>query len=351
MSWQANVRVVTPYKAGEQPKSEGIIKLNTNECPYPPSPLVAASLARLSADDFRLYPDPDCSALRSALADYYGLSPEQVFVGVGSDDVLALSFLTFFNSPERILFPDVTYSFYDVWAKLYSIPYRTITVNHQLQIVQVDYLTENGGIIFPNPNAPTSVLEGLDLIEYIVSKNKNSVVIIDEAYIDYGGTSALPLTKKYNNLLVVQTFSKSRAMAGMRIGYAMGDKELIRHLTNTKFAYNSYTMSRAALALGVAALEDDAYFKDITAKIVATREWFKQELSRLGFSYPEPMGNFVFATHPRIEAKRLFNTLREKGIYVRYWDAKRIDNHLRITIGTDEEMRKLVASLETIINV
>jgi histidinol-phosphate aminotransferase len=194
-------------------------------------------------------------------------------------------------------------------------------------------------------------LEDLDLIEYIVSRNKDSVVIIDEAYIDYGGTSALPLTKKYDNLLVVQTFSKSRAMAGMRIGFAMGDRQLIRHLTNTKFAYNSYTMSRAALALGVLALEDDAYFKSITAQIVATREWFKQELTRLGFIYPEPMGNFVLATHPKIKAETLFKTLRENGIYVRYWNAKRIDNHLRITIGTDEEMRKLVEFLEKIIDV
>jgi histidinol-phosphate aminotransferase len=348
MTWQANIRTVTPYIAGEQPKRPGIIKLNTNESPYPPAPGVAAGIAGLNAADFRLYPDPNCTVLNQCLADYYSLTPEQVFTGVGSDDVLALSFLTFFNSKKPLLFPDITYSFYDVWADLFRIPYATIPLDDDFRIVKEDYLRANGGIIFPNPNAPTGVLADLELIEFIVSRNSDSVVIIDEAYIDFGGVSALSLIHKYDNILVVQTFSKSRAMAGMRIGYAMGSKQLIKYLNDAKFAYNSYTMNQAALTLGVLAVKDDAYFKSITAKIITTREWFKSELTRLGFTYPEPMGNFVFAMHPRIPAPELFAALREAGIYVRHWNIERIANHLRITIGTDEEMREVVRYLQQI---
>jgi len=351
MTWQANVRTVTPYVAGEQPKVKDIIKLNTNECPYPPAHSVATGVSKLAAADFRLYPDPDCSALVNSLADYYGLSPEQVFVGVGSDDVLALAFLTFFNSEKPVLFPDISYSFYDVWAELYRIPYTRVPLDGDFRIVKEDYLAENGGIIFPNPNAPTGVFEEVELIEYIVSRNENSIVIIDEAYIDFGGVSALELIKKYDNLLIVQTFSKSRAMAGMRIGYAMGAARLIRYLSDAKFAFNSYTMNRAALQLGVEAVLDDAHFKSICAKIIATREWFAKELDRLGFIYPPSLGNFIFAAHPRISGEVLFQALREKGIYVRHWNKPRIAEYLRITIGTDEEMRALVRFLEDYINV
>jgi len=346
MTWQTNVRTVTPYVAGEQPKRADIIKLNTNECPYPPAPGVTAGIEGLKAADFRLYPDPDCTALVECLAEYYNLSPEQVFVGVGSDDVLALAFLTFFNSKKPVLFPDITYSFYDVWAELYRIPYQIIPLDGNFQIVKEDYLAENGGIIFPNPNAPTGVFESLDLIEFIVSKNSGSVVIIDEAYIDFGGISALDLIKKYDNLLIVQTFSKSRAMAGMRIGYAMGNRDMIKYLSDAKFSFNSYTMNRTALNLGVEAVLDTAYFTNITAKIMKTREWFEKELDRLGFIYPKSLGNFVFATHPSISGEVLFNALREKGIYVRRWDRPRIAEYLRITIGTDGEMRVLVNFLE-----
>jgi len=346
MTWQNNVRTVTPYVAGEQPKRKDIIKLNTNECPYPPSPRVAAGLEKLNSDDLRLYPDPNCSALVECLADYYGLTAEQVFVGVGSDDVLALAYLTYFNSEKPLLFPDVTYSFYDVWAELYRIPYQTIPLDNDFRMKKEDYLVENGGIIFPNPNAPTGVFEDLDLVEFIVSKNSGSVVIVDEAYIDFGGISALPLIERYDNLLVVQTFSKSRAMAGMRIGYAMGNEKLIKYLSDAKFAFNSYTMNRTALNLGVEAVLDDEYYKDIAAKIMSTRKWFEKELDRLGFIYPKSLGNFIFASHPGYSAEKLFKDLREKGIFVRYWNSPRISEYLRITIGTDEEMRKLVEFLD-----
>ena len=349
MPWQTNVRTVTPYVAGEQPRQANIIKLNTNESPYPPGPAVARALAALSADDLRRYPDPDCDALTQTLADYHGLSPEQVFVGVGSDDVLALAFLTFFNGPEPILFPDISYSFYDVWANLYRIPFRTPALDEDFRIVKADYLSANGGIIFPNPNAPTGILEGLDLVEDIVRANDDSVVIIDEAYIDFGGESALPLIKQYDNLLVVRTFSKSRALAGLRIGYAMGQAGLIKYLKDAKFATNSYTMNTPSLALGVAAIKDEAYFKETRAKIIRTRAWFAKELGALGFSFPEPMANFIFATHEKIPAAYIFADLREMGIYVRHWQRPRIDNYLRITIGSDEEMRVLIDNLRSIL--
>ncbi|MCL2253902.1 MAG: histidinol-phosphate transaminase [Lachnospiraceae bacterium] len=345
MDWRENVRMVTPYVAGEQPKISDIIKLNTNESPYPPSPKVGAGMASLDAGLLRLYPDPNCTVLVDALADYYGLTPEQVFVGVGSDDVLALAYLTFFNSKKPLLFPDVSYSFYDVWAELYRIPYQTVPLDDDFGINQEDYLRDNGGIIFPNPNAPTGVFENLDLVEYIVKNNSDSIVIIDEAYIDFGGVSALKLIDKYSNLLVVQTFSKSRAMAGIRIGYAMGNPELIKYLSDAKFSFNSYTMNLTSLTLGGLAVLDDAYFKEITAKIINTREWFGKELTRLGFSYPKSCANFIFATHPEIKAAELFLKLKESGIYVRYFNQPRIDNYLRITIGTDEEMRKVVEFL------
>ena len=346
MNWQANVRTVTPYVAGEQPKDKDIIKLNTNECPYPPAPGVAAGLRRMDAADMRLYPDPDCLVLTECLADYYGLSPEQVFVGVGSDDVLALAYLTFFNSEKPILFPDISYSFYDVWADLYRIPYRTVPVDDDFRIIKENYVVENGGIIFPNPNAPTGVFEELDLVEYIVSNNSGSVVIVDEAYVDFGGISAIPLIEKYDNLLVVQTFSKSRALAGLRIGYAMGNRNLIKYLSDAKFAFNSYTMNRAALYLGVEAVLDVAYFKEITTRIMKTRDWFEKELDHLGFIYPKSSANFIFATHPDIPGIELFTALRKHGIYVRHWNRPRISEYLRITIGTDEEMKAIVDFLD-----
>ena len=288
MSWEDNVRKVVPYTPGEQPQNPNVIKLNTNECPYPPAPGVAKALQSFQADALRLYPDPAASDLTKALAAYYGVKQSEVFVGVGSDDVLAMIFMTFFNSKKPLLFPDITYSFYDVWADLFRIPYRQIPLNDEFEINKEDYIgKECGGIIFPNPNAPTGVLVDLAFIEDIVKANPDVIVVVDEAYIDFGGISALPLIKKYDNLLVVQTFSKSRAMAGIRIGYAFGCEKLIKYLSDVKFSFNSYTMNRPALSLGVEAVRDDAYFKEIVGKIVNTREWVKKELKELGFVFKD----------------------------------------------------------------
>ena len=344
--WEANFRNVTPYVPGEQPKQTGVIKLNTNENPYGPSPAVKKALEDFDTERLRLYPDPASQVLVDALAKRYGLGTDQVFVGVGSDDVLAMSFLTFFNSGKPILFPDISYSFYSVWAELYGIPYERPALDEAFRIRKEDYYKENGGVIFPNPNAPTSLALGLAEVEDIVAHNQKSVVIVDEAYIDFGGESALGLLSKYENLLVVQTFSKSRSMAGLRIGYAMGAPALIRALNDVKYSFNSYTMNQTSLVLGTAALEDEAYFRETVGKIRATRERAKERLSDLGFVCPEPSANFIFAGRPGTDAKALFDALREKNIYVRHFDGPRIGDYLRITIGTDEQMERLFEFLE-----
>ena len=339
-----NIRQVEPYVPGEQPQHR-VIKLNTNENPYPPSPRVAEALGNLDADILRLYPDPEASALTEALAGYYGVDKNQVFVGVGSDDVLSLCFLTFFNSKKPILFPDITYSFYKVWAQLYRIPYECPKLNDEFRIVREDYYRENGGIIFPNPNAPTAIYEELDFIEDILSHNRDSVVIVDEAYIDFAGKSALELIGKYDNLIVVQTFSKSRSMAGMRIGYAISNPDLIRCLNNVKYSFNSYTMSRLALRCGAEAVRDRAYFEETTARIRETRERAKKILGEMGFVCTDSMANFLFAAHPEHRAADLFQALKEAGIYVRYFAKPRIDDYLRITVGTDQQMEVLYGFL------
>lgn len=345
MKWEDNVRKVVPYVAGEQPNTPGVIKLNTNECPYPPAPGVAEAAARMNCDALRLYPDPDATLLSDALAGYYHLKKEQIFVGVGSDDVLAMAFLTFFQSGRPILFPDVTYSFYDVWAELYRIPYQTCALTQDWHIRPEDYKQPNGGVIFPNPNAPTGVLESMETVEEIIRSNQDVIVIVDEAYIDFGGTSALPLIEKYDNLLVVQTFSKSRAMAGMRIGFAMGNEKLIKYLNDVKFSFNSYTMNYPSQVLGAEAVKDKEYFLSVVRKIMDTRERVKAELKELGFTFPDSQANFIFATHKSVPAREIFMALREADIYVRYWDKPRIGNSLRITIGTEEEMDALIAFL------
>lgn len=345
MSWEENVRKVVPYVAGEQPRKPDIIKLNTNECPYPPAPGVGKAAAQMDPDALRLYPDPDTAILAEALAEYYDVKPEQVFVGVGSDDVLSMAFMTFFNSDRPVLFPDVTYSFYDVWAEVHRIPYKTCPLDENWYIRPEDYRQPNGGVIFPNPNAPTGLMESLETVEEIIRTNRDSVVIVDEAYVDFGGVSALGLVEKYDNLLVVQTFSKSRAMAGMRIGFCVGNEKLIRYLNDVKFSFNSYTMNLPAQLLGAEAVRDEAYFKEITGRIIATRERVKGELKKLGFSFPDSRANFIFATHPAIPAKEIFRALREADIYVRHWDKPRISEYLRITIGTDEQMDTLLAFL------
>ena len=349
MSWEENVRKVVPYTPGEQPKISNIIKLNTNECPYPPAPSVKKALDSFEYESLRLYPDPGSGVLINALSDYYNVPSDQIFVGVGSDDVLSMAFLTFFNSDKPILFPDITYSFYDVWAEMYRIPYKTKALDKHFNIVKEDYYVENGGVIFPNPNAPTGLVEDLDMIEDILKNNRDVVVIVDEAYIDFGGKSALPLIDKYENLLVVQTFSKSRAMAGMRIGFAFGSKKLIGYLNDAKFSFNSYTMNRTSLELGTATLADKEYFADTCNKIIATRERVKPLLAELGFVFPDSSSNFIFARHKSVSGKKIFDELRKRGIIVRRWDLPRISEYLRITIGTNEQMDTLIESLREIV--
>lgn len=346
--WRENIRQVEPYTPGEQPKETGIVKLNTNENPYPPSPKVNEIHENL--DDLRLYPDPTAGALVEAIAQYHNVDRSQVFVGVGSDDVLAMSFLTFFNSQKPILFPDITYSFYDVWAGLYRIPYETPALTGDFKIRKEDYYKENGGVIFPNPNAPTGIYEDLTFVEDILKHNQDVVVIVDEAYIDFGGATALPLLEKYENLLVVRTFSKSRSMAGLRIGYAIGNQELIKALNDVKYSFNSYTMNRPSILLGTASLKDESYFRETTEKIMETRSWFESEMRKLGFSFPDSKANFIFASHKEVPAKEIFEAAKEHKIYVRYFAKPRIDNYLRITIGTREEMQKLLDFLTDYLN-
>ncbi len=345
--WETNIRKAVPYVPGEQPDQQRMIKLNTNENPYPPAPGVAESIYASDTDRLRLYPDPEAGVLVNALAKRYRVKPEQVFAGVGSDDVLAMAFLTFFNSQKPILFPDITYSFYDVWAGLFRIPYQTVPLDPQFRICAQDYEIPNGGVVFPNPNAPTGELESLALIEHILQHNQDVIVIVDEAYIDFGGTSALPLLNQYENLLIVQTFSKSRSLAGMRIGYAFGSETLIRYLNNVKYSFNSYTMNQLTLTAGAAALRDEAYFKKTIHKIIATRERVKEEFQKLGFLFGDSQSNFLFVTHPDVHAQKLFEALKEEHIYVRYFNKPRIDNYLRITIGTDEEMDVLLDVLRS----
>ena len=346
--WENKVRKVVPYTPGEQPKIGGIIKLNTNENPYPPSPAAKAALEAFDTNEMRLYPAPDASELVDAIAETYGVKSSQVFVGVGSDDVISMAFMTFFNSDEPVLFPDITYSFYDVWADVYRIPYRQIPLTADFRINADDYMQPNGGIIFPNPNAPTGVLESVDMIEKIVKANPGSVVIIDEAYIDFGGTSVLPLVSKYDNLLVVQTFSKSRNMAGMRIGFAIGSEKLIKYMNDVKFSVNSYTMNRVTIKCGAAAVRDREYLAQTSGKIIATRETAKKELAKRGFTFPDSMSNFIFAKPSKAPAKTVFEKLKERRIFVRYWDKPVIGDYLRITIGTDYEMNALYSALDEI---
>lgn len=345
-NWESYVRKVVPYVPGEQPQDERMIKLNTNENPYPPAPGVLRALKEFDTDKLRLYPEPTCKVLVDAIAKNYGLDSSQVFVGVGSDDVLAMIFLTFFNSKKPVLFPDITYSFYDVWADMLRIPYEVRALDENFLIKKEDYYGENGGVIFPNPNAPTGILMELSEIEDIIAHNRDVIVVVDEAYIDFGGVSALPLIEKYDNLLVVQTFSKSRSLAGMRVGYAMGNPKLIRYINDVKYSFNSYTMNQTALALGVEAIRDRAYFEETRQKIIDTREWTKKELKALGFMFGDSMSNFIFAAHERIPAKELFEALRKEHIYVRYFSKERIENYLRISIGTREEMETFVEFLK-----
>ena len=349
-AWEKNIRKVVPYVPGEQPGNKNVVKLNTNENPYPPAPGVQKVLQEFDASRLRLYPDPSGTLLVEELARFYHLDKEQIFVGVGSDDVLAMAFMTFFNSDQPILFPNITYSFYPVWCNLFSIPYETPALDPNFCIVREDYYRENGGIVIANPNAPTSIYEEVSVIEDILRHNSSSIIIVDEAYIDFAGTSCLELINRYENLLVVQTFSKSRSMAGMRIGFAMGNPVLIQALNEVKYSFNSYTMDTVSLLTGAAAVKDEKYFRSIVQKVILTREQAKEQLKELGFSFPVSGANFIFATHERIPAKRIYEALRENDIYVRYFNMPRIDNYLRISIGTDEEMDRLFTFLRKWLN-
>lgn len=345
--WEENVRKVIPYTPGEQPKKSHMIKLNTNENPYPPAPAVAEVLKHFDADMLRMYPDPTIGDLVAGIADFYQVGKDEVFVGVGSDDVLAMIFMTFFNSSRPVLFPDITYSFYDVWADMLRIPYETIPLDDNFCIRPQDYKRENGGVIFPNPNAPTGELLPLAAVESIIQANPDVIVVVDEAYIDFGGESALPLIHKYDNLIVVQTFSKSRSLAGSRIGYAIANATLIRYLNDVKYSFNSYTMDRITIEVGTKAIADRAYFAETTQKIIATREWTKKELKKLGFVFGDSKSNFIFATHPDIDVVKLFEDMKQADIYVRHFNKpERIRPYLRISIGTDEQMQEMIAFLK-----
>lgn len=348
--WSKVVQDLTPYVPGEQPKLANLVKLNTNENPYGPSPRVIEALGAEAADTLRLYPDPNSDKLREAIAAFHGVEASQVFVGNGSDEVLAHAFLALLKHDQPILFPDITYSFYPVYCGLYDIEYREVPLTESFEIRVDDYFTPNGGIIFPNPNAPTARLLALGEIERLLDKNTDSVVVIDEAYIDFGGESAVGLVAKYPQLLVVHTLSKSHSLAGLRMGYAIGQVHLIEALIRVKDSFNSYPLDRFAQAGATATMQDRAYFDQTRNKVIATRETLTKELTALGFDVLPSTANFVFARHPKRDGAELALALRERSIIVRHFKKPaRIDQFLRITVGTDEQCHALIAALKQIL--
>ncbi len=344
-SWQENLIKIEPYVAGEQPDKKDFIKLNANENPYPPAPGVTEAIKKFRSEELNKYPDANALPLVRAIAARLCLSEENIFVGNGSDDVLALAFRAFFNSGKPVLYPDITYSFYPVWCSMLGIPYETIPVDEDFNIRGEDYRRENGGIVICNPNAPTSIGRGLDFMREILDANPGSIVIADEAYVDFGGISALPLLKEYPNLAVVQTFSKSRSMAGMRIGFCAAGKELISALRAAKDSYNSYPVDSVAIEAGCASVADEKYFSDTVAKIIGTRERLACEMRGMGFDVKDSSTNFLFVSHPKYRAADISAFLKTKDIYVRYFSKPRIDDHLRITVGTDREADILICAL------
>lgn len=347
--WSEVVRGLSPYVPGEQPKLANLVKLNTNENPYGPSPRVLEAIAHASGDALRLYPDPSSDALRDALAKYHGVTRAHVFVGNGSDEVLAHAFLALLKQEGKLLFPDVTYSFYPVYCGLYDIAYETVPLTDTFALDVAAYQRPCGGIIFPNPNAPTGRALSLPEIEALLTQNAHCVVVVDEAYVDFGADSAIPLVTRYPNLLVIQTLSKSRSLAGLRVGFAIGHPELIEALDRVKNSFNSYPLDRLASAGAIAAYEDDAYFRDTCARVVATRERLVRDLVALGFDVVPSSANFVFAKHAQRDAGELMQALRARSIIVRHFKAKRIEQHLRITVGTDAHCETLVAALREIL--
>ena len=344
--WSDLVNTLTPYVPGEQPRREKLVKLNTNESPYAPSPRVLAAIAAVSADSLRLYPDPESVELKQAFADRNGLRPEQVFIGNGSDEVLAHTFQALLKHDKPLYFPDISYSFYPVWCDLYGITHRDVPVADDFTIDPATYPSDNGGIIIPNPNAPTGVLMGLEGIRNLLQNNCDSVVVIDEAYIDFGGESAVQLIGEFDNLLVVQTLSKSRALAGLRVGVAMGSVELIEGLERVKNSFNSYPLDTLAQHAALASLQDDGYFRSSCQRVIASRERLTLEMTAMGFDVLPSAANFIFATHPQHAAGKLFAALREQGIIVRYFDKPRINEYLRISIGTDDQCDALLTALQ-----
>jgi histidinol-phosphate aminotransferase len=347
--WSSIIRELKPYVPGEQPRQEKLVKLNTNENPYPPSPRVLEVIRERADETLRLYPDPNCEALKTAVADYFGLENRQVFVGNGSDEILALAFLTFFKQSQPLLFPDITYSFYEVYCDIFQIPHNRIPLTDTFDISLTAYETVNGGIIFPNPNAPTGKPVSLRSIEALLRNNTETVVVIDEAYIDFGGDTAVPLISEFPNLLVVQTLSKSRSLAGLRVGMAMGDGALIEGLERAKNSFNSYPLDRLALAGAVAAMQDDVYFQQTRRQVMETRERTVLELEKMGFSIFPSKANFIFIRHEKADAGELFRQLREKGVLVRHFDKPRINEYLRVTIGTPSDMNTFAATLKQIL--
>ncbi|WP_372741383.1 histidinol-phosphate transaminase [Neptunomonas sp.] len=344
--WSEAIQSLTPYVPGEQPKGSNIIKLNTNENPFPPSPMVIEAIHQFDTDRLRLYPDPDSSALKQSLADHFNVKTEQVFVGNGSDEVLAHTFMAFFRQPDPLLMPDISYSFYDVYANLYGIDVKHIPLQNDFCIALDDYSEANGGIIFANPNAPTGRALTLDQIDVLLQRNTESVVVVDEAYVDFGAETAIKLVKQYSNLLVIQTLSKSRSLAGMRVGFAIGSAELIDGLERVKNSFNSYPLDMLAQVTATAAIKDVAYFTQTTQRIIKTREWTNEQLLALGFKIIPSKTNFVFASHRYINGAELMGFLRTHQILVRHFSRPGIDNHLRITIGTEEEMHAMINCLK-----
>jgi len=346
--WSGFVADLDPYVPGEQPKDPNLIKLNTNENPYPPSPKVLEVLGKDTVDLLRLYPDPTSSALKQVIARVNHLQSDQIFVGNGSDEVLALAFMTFFKQGKPILYPDITYGFYQAYCKLFEIEVDVIPLADDFSIDFSAYDRPNGGIIFPNPNAPTSLLKPLSEIEALLKRNADSVVVVDEAYIDFGGQSAVSLVDTYPNLLVIQTMSKSRSLAGIRVGFALGHADLIEGMERVKNSFNSYPIDRMAEASAIAAMNDTPYFNETVAKVIATREWASEQLEALGYDVLPSKTNFLFARPSRQTAEFVFKTLREKNIVIRYFQRPRIDGYVRITVGTDAEMQALVNALREI---
>lgn len=336
--WTKNLRNIDPYVPGEQSKDKDIVKINANENPYPPSPKAAEVLKSFDTNKLRFYPSANSTKLKEAIAKYYKVDVSNVFVGNGSDDVLAVAFQSFFNSEKPIVYPDLTYSFYPVWCSLFGIKYKNYPVGDDFRINPEDYKEKNGGVVISNPNAPTSLGEGLDFVEKILNYNQDSVVVIDEAYVDFGGTSSIPLINKYENLLVTGTFSKSRSLAGLRIGFAIGSKALIDVMEAVKNSYNSYTVDSLSIEMGAASIKDDEYFKSTCKKVIKTRERVTLELEKLGFDVLDSQTNFIFATHNKHNMKSLFEYLKTQKVFIRYFSLPRIENYVRITIGTNEEM-------------